>query len=136
MKRATGIGGIFFKTKNPERARDWYRDHLGLDTDQWGTCFEWKQTEDSGKKGFTQWTPASRDSKMFAEHQDFMINYRVSDLTKLVDVLKQEGVKVLDEIEEFEYGKFVHIEDPEGHRIQLWEPNDEEFDKIVDGRTK
>jgi len=136
MKRVTGIGGIFFKTKNPERTRDWYRTHLGLDTDKWGTCFEWKQAGDSGEKGFTQWTPASEDSGMFAQDQEFMVNYRVEDLTNLVKTLKEEGVKILDDIAEFEYGKFVHIEGPEGNRIQLWEPVDDAFDKIVEGRTK
>jgi predicted enzyme related to lactoylglutathione lyase len=137
MKRVTGIGGIFFKSKDPQQIKEWYKTHLGFDTDQWGTNFEWRQGADPTQKGFTQWSPFTETTEYFAPSQkDFMINYRVEDIEALVAVLKQEGVTVLDEIEVFEYGKFVHILDGEGNKIELWEPNDVEYDKIVEGRTK
>lgn len=137
MKRVTGLGGIFFKCKDPEKMRNWYQKHLGIDTDEYGTCFEWKQAEDTAKKGFTQWSLFSENTKYFEpSKREFMINYRVENLEKLVEILKQEGVEFTDEIERFEYGKFVHLLDIEGNKIELWEPNDIEFDKIVIGRTK
>jgi predicted enzyme related to lactoylglutathione lyase len=137
MKRVTGLGGIFFKCKDPEKMRNWYQKHLGIDTDEYGTCFEWKQAEDAAKKGFTQWSLFSENTKYFEpSKREFMINYRVENLEKLVEILKQEGVEFTDEIERFEYGKFVHLLDIEGNKIELWEPNDIEFDKIVIGRTK
>jgi len=137
MKRVTGIGGIFFKCKDPQKIKAWYKKHLGLQTDSYGTNFEWRQAEDHQQKGFTQWSPFKEDTKFFEPaKRDFMINYRVENLEQLVATLKKEGVTILDDIESFEYGKFVHIADIEGNKIQLWEPNDIEYDKIVDGRTK
>jgi len=137
MKRVTGIGGIFFKCKDPNKMKDWYRTHLGLDTDQYGTNFEWRQSADITKKGFTQWSPFAHTTKYFEPStKEFMINYRVENLEILVEQLKEEGVTIADKIETVEYGKFVHIIDIEGNKIELWEPNDAEYDKIVDGRTK
>ena len=137
MKRVTGIGGIFFKCKDPEKLKRWYNTHLGLDTDKYGTSFEWRQGSHKEKKGFTQWSPFAEKTKYFEPSvKEFMINYRVEDLVGLVEQLKLEGVKVVDEIEDTEYGKFVHIMDSEGNKIELWEPIDEEYDKIVKGRTK
>lgn len=137
MKRVTGIGGIFFKSKNPEKMRIWYKTHLGLDTDNYGTCFEWKQANHSNLKGFTQWSPFNEASSIFEpSQQEYMINYRVENLEQLVEVLKQEGIACIDEITYYDYGKFVHLLDVEGNKIELWEPNDVEFDKIVEGRTK
>lgn len=137
MKRVTGIGGIFFKCKNPEQIKAWYQKHLGLDTDAYGTNFEWRQSDAPEKKGFLQWSPCVEQTKHFEPgKKDFMINYRVENLEALVKALKEEGVTVLDEIETFEYGKFVHILDMEGNKIELWEPNDIAYDKIVEGRTK
>lgn len=136
MKRVTGIGGIFFKCKDPEKIKEWYKTHLGLNTDQYGTTFEWIQADDSSK-GFTQWSPFSETTKYFAPStKDFMINYRVENLEVLVEQLKSEGVTITDEIESFEYGKFVHILDVEGNKIELWEPHDIKYDKMVGGRTK
>jgi predicted enzyme related to lactoylglutathione lyase len=134
MKKVTGIGGIFFKCKNPDKMKDWYKSHLGLNTDQWGTNFEWRQAGDSTQKGFTQWSPFSEKSTHF--DQPFMINYRVENLEWLVGELTKAGVTVVDKIETVEYGKFVHILDLEGNKIELWEPNDREYDKIVEGRTR
>lgn len=137
MKRVTGIGGVFFKCKNPVKIKDWYKTHLGLETDAYGTSFEWRQADEPEKKGFTQWSPFSENSEYFEPSKStLMINYRVENLEDLVKVLKSEGVKVLDEIETFEYGKFVHILDPEGNKVELWEPKDLEYDKIVEARTK
>ena len=137
MKKVTGIGGIFFKCKNPDKIKEWYKAHLGLNTDEYGTNFEWRQGADSTKKGYTQWSPFSESTKYFdPSTKDFMINYRVENLAELVLELQKEGVTILDKIETFEYGKFVHILDIEGNKIELWEPNDVEYDKIVSGRTK
>ncbi len=134
MKRVTGIGGVFFKCKDPDATKQWYNAHLGLDTDTWGTNFEWRQGADPTRKGFTQWSPSSEKSTHF--DGPVMINYRVENLEALVEQLKKEGVIIIDEIETFEYGKFVHILDNENNKIELWEPNDIEYDKIVVGRTK
>lgn len=137
MKRVTGIGGIFFKCKNPEAIKDWYKTHLGFDTDQWGTNFEWRQADHPEEKGFTQWSPFADTTTYFEpSKKDFMINFRVENLEKLVALLKSEGVTVLDDIATFDYGKFVHILDPEGNKIELWEPKDITYDTIVVGRTK
>lgn len=137
MKKVTGIGGVFFKCKDPEKMKQWYRAHLGLNTDQYGTNFEWKQADDSMKKGFTQWSPFAEATKYFEPStKDFMINYRVENLEALVEELRNQGVIIVDKIESVEYGKFVHIMDPEGNKVELWEPNDLEYDKIVGGRTK
>jgi len=128
MKRVTGIGGIFFKCKDPEKIKAWYKKHLGLQTDSYGTNFEWRQTEDTTQKGFTQWSPFKEDTKYFEPaKRDFMVNYRVDNLEALVEQLKIEGVTIVDDIEDFEYGKFVHILDVEGNKIELWEPNDIEY---------
>lgn len=137
MKRVTGIGGVFFKCKDPNQVKDWYKTHLGFDTDQWGTSFEWRISEEPEKKGYTQWSPFKDTTEYFAPStKDFMMNYRVENLVTLVELLKAEGVTVLDEIAEYEYGKFVHILDLEGNKIELWEPIDEEYEKVAEGSTK
>lgn len=131
LKRVTSIGGIFFKCKDPKKTRAWYQEHLGLNTNPYGSVFEWRQAADSTQKGFTQWSPFSEKTKYFEPStKDFMINYRVADLEALVNVLKNEGVTICDTIETFSYGKFVHIMDLEDNKIELWEPNDLEYDKI------
>lgn len=136
-KRVTGIGGIFFKVKDPNATKSWYQKHLGLNTDNFGTAFEWKSSENADQKGFTQWSPMAADTDYFRpSEKDFMINYRVENLVELVAELKAEGVTVLDEIETFEYGKFVHILDSDGHSIELWEPIDEVYDQLTEGRMK
>ena len=135
-KRVTGIGGIFFKVKDPNATKTWYQKHLGLNTDKYGTAFEWRSSENPESKGFTQWSPMQDSTDYFLPSQkEFMINYRVEDLEGLVVELKAEGVQVLDEIQTFEYGKFVHILDPDGHSIELWEPIDEVYDDLTKGRT-
>jgi hypothetical protein len=131
LKRVTGIGGVFFKCKDPKKLRAWYAEHLGLTTNSYGAVFEWYQGGDSTKKGFTQWSPFKENTTYFApSDKDFMINYRVENMELLVDVLKKEGVTVLDTIESFDYGKFVHIMDIEGNKIELWQPNDVVYEKM------
>lgn len=131
MKKVTGIGGIFFKCKDPDKMKEWYQQHLGLATNQYGAVFEWHEGEDSTKKGFTNWSPFKETTKYFEPStKDFMINYRVENLEALVEELKKGGVTILDNIETYEYGKFVHILDAEGNKIELWEPNDIEYEKL------
>ena len=131
MKRVTSIGGIFFKCKDPKQMREWYKTHLGLNTNQYGAVFEWRQGSDSTKKGFTQWSPFGEKTKYFEPStKDFMINYRVENMQELVEQLKKEGVTIADTIQSVEYGKFVHIMDIEGNKIELWEPNDIEYEKL------
>lgn len=122
MKKVTGIGGVFFKCKDPKAITEWYQKHLGLDTNPYGATFEWYETPDSSKKAQTQWTPFGENSKYF--DKDFMINYRVENLEQLVEELKKEGVTIVDKIASFDYGKFVHILDAEGNKVELWEPID------------
>jgi predicted enzyme related to lactoylglutathione lyase len=131
MKKATGIGGIFFKCKDPKKVREWYQTHLGLNTNAYGAVFEWRQGGDTGKKGFTQWSLFSQKTKYFEPStKDFMINYRVENLEALLVQLRKDSVTILDKVETVEYGKFVHIMDVEGNKIELWEPNDLEFEKL------
>ena len=124
MKKVTGIGGIFFKCKDPDKIKEWYKTHLGFDIDQFGTRFEWQEGTDPTRKGSIQWSPFSETTNYFdPSTKDFMINYRVENLDKLVEKLKKEGVILVDTIETYEYGKFVHIMDIEGNKIELYEPN-------------
>ena len=123
MKKVTGIGGVFFKCKDTSAMNEWYKTHLGFDTSPYGTSFAWWEAEDSSKKGLTQWAPFAETSKYFEPSaKDFMINYRVENLEALVEELKKENVTIVDSIESYDYGKFVHILDLEGNKIQLWEP--------------
>lgn len=125
MKKVTGIGGIFFKCKDTGKMKDWYKTHLGLETNEYGANFDWFQADDPSKKGSTTWSPFAETTKYFEPStKDFMINYRVENLEALVEDLKKNGVTVLDNIENYDYGKFVHILDVEGNKVQLWEPND------------
>ena len=129
--KVTGIGGIFFKCKEPKKVREWYQAHLGLNTNQYGAVFEWHQGADSTQKGFTQWSPFKETTKYFEPSaKEFMINYRVQNLPALVADLKKDGVTVTDTIEAYDYGKFVHIMDIEGNKIELWEPNDVVYEKM------
>src|SRR5437867_3268406 len=120
LKRVTGIGGIFFKCKDPKQVREWYKTHLGLNTNQYGTVFEWRQATDSSKKGFSQWSPFAEKTKYFEPStREFMINYRVDNLEALVGELKKEGVTITDTMATYDYVKFIHIMDLEGNKIEL-----------------
>lgn len=123
MKRVTGIGGIFFKCQDPEKMKQWYQTHLGFDISPYGVKFECPQGEGSANKGATMWTPFPATTKYFEPSTaDFMINYKVEDLVALVAELKKESVTILDEIAVYDFGKFVHILDVEGNKVELWEP--------------
>lgn len=125
MKRVIGIGGVFFKSRDPKKITEWYKKHLGLETNPYGATFEWYETAQSTKKSQTQWTPFPENTNYFEpSERDFMINYRVENLEALVEELKKEGVTIVDKMESYSYGKFVHILDAEGNKIQLWEAID------------
>jgi predicted enzyme related to lactoylglutathione lyase len=131
VKKVTGIGGIFFKSKDPKKLRAWYKTHLGLNTNDYGAVFEWRQGIDTTKKGFTQWSPFNEKTKYFEPStKDFMINYRVENLEALVDQLRTDSVVIADKMETAEYGKFIHIVDLEGNKVELWESNDSEYEKL------
>jgi predicted enzyme related to lactoylglutathione lyase len=125
-KRVTGLGGFFFKTEDPKGLKNWYGKHLGLPVDDYGCTFWWKDKE--GKDCSTQWSTFPKDTKYFQpSEKQFMMNFRVENLVELLAVLTKEGVTVVGEIEEYEYGKFGWILDPEGNKIELWEPKGEAF---------
>ncbi len=131
FRKVTGIGGIFFKCENPKLMKEWYQKNLGIKTNQYGAVFEWRQGVDTLKKGFTQWSPFTHTTKYFEPStKDYMINYRVENIENLVNELKKDSVQVVDEIETYDYGKFVHILDIEGNKIELWEPNDSIYEKM------
>lgn len=134
MKRVTGLGGIFIKYEDPEKIRAWYSKHLGIQTDTYGTSFEWRKSDNPDEKGYSVWSTFKKDTTYFhPSEKDFMLNFRVENLEALLKILKEEGVTVLDEIEKHTYGKFAHILDPEGNKIELWEANDTEYEKILEG---
>ncbi|HVI43242.1 MAG TPA: VOC family protein [Chitinophaga sp.] len=125
MKKVTGIGGIFFKCQDPQKVKDWYQQHLGLNTNDYGVSFTFREDDDPEKQGILQWSPFPANTEYFSpSSKEFMINYRVENLTALVEELKKEGVTILDDIADYDYGKFVHIMDVEGNKIELWEPKD------------
>ena len=125
MKRVTGIGGIFFKCKNPEKTKAWYKKHLGLPVDQWGATFKWRDENEPEQVCHTAWSPFPADTRYFDPSEKyFMFNYRVENLELLLSVLEEEGVEIVGEIEEHDYGKFGWIMDPDGNKIELWEPVD------------
>jgi len=124
MKRVTGIGGVFFHAKDPVALRAWYKRHLGIDVQSWGgAAFDW--TDESGKPtgGTTAWCIGAADSKQFAPStSSFMVNYRVDDLAALLKALREEGCQVLDKTDDSDFGKFGWVMDPEGNKVELWQP--------------
>ena len=126
MKRVMGIGGIFFHAKDPVALRAWYMTHLGIDVQEWGgVAFRW--TDDAGKPsaGTTVWSISGADGDYFAPSKaPFMINYRVADLHGVLQALRKEGCNVLEKTDESEYGKFGWVMDPEGNKVELWQPPD------------
>jgi predicted enzyme related to lactoylglutathione lyase len=123
--KVTGIGGIFFFSDNPDQTRKWYGQHLGLNVNDYGSTFESRNVDKPDQINSLQWSPFKKGSEYFApSKKEFMINYQVQNIEGLVKKLKENGVTILDEIEPSEYGKFVHIMDPEGNKIELWEPSE------------
>lgn len=125
IPRVTGIGGIFFFSDNPKEAKEWYDKNLGIETNDYGATFESRDEKKPEKINALQWSPFKKGSEYFApSKKEFMINYRVQNIEGLVKKLRENGVTILDNIETFDYGKFVHIMDPEGNKIELWEPGE------------
>ena len=123
-KKVTGIGGIFFKCKDPQKMKEWYSKNLGFKTDEYGAMFMSRNIDKPDQKEYLQWSPFSDTTNYFEPSQkEFMINYCVENLEALLEELKKEGITIVDKVETYEYGKFVHIMDPEGNKIELWEPN-------------
>lgn len=125
MRRVTGIGGIFFHAKDPEALRAWYRRHLGIDVQDWGgTVFTWTDAEGRPAGGSTVWSigGAGADGCFAPGNASFMVNYRVDDVAALLQALRDEGCQVLDKTEDSEYGKFGWVIDPEGRKVELWQP--------------
>jgi predicted enzyme related to lactoylglutathione lyase len=124
MKRVTGIGGVFFKAKDAPALQAWYKQHLGIDVQAWGgAAFDWTDGEGKPVAGTTAWSIASAQSNQFAPSTaPFMVNYRVEDLHALVKALREEGCNVLEKIDDSEYGKFGWVIDPEGNKVELWQP--------------
>ena len=124
MQRVTGIGGIFFKARDPVSLRSWYQKHLGVDVQEWGgAAFPWADADGNPMPGTTVWNVTGEGSDYFAPSTSpFMVNYRVTDLHCLLALLREEGCNVLDKVEESEFGRFGWVLDPEGNKVELWEP--------------
>lgn len=119
----TGIGGIFLKTGNTEKTYQWYKDALGLNTDAYGKSFMWREHSNPDETGMTQFSLFKKESEYFGKpEQQAMVNFRVKNLELLLEELAKKGITPVKPMETFEYGKFCWIEDPEGNRIELWEP--------------
>lgn len=135
--KVTGIGGIFFFSDNPEKTKNWYAENLGLAVNEWGSNFETRNANRPEEINYLQWSPFKKDSDYFdPSKKEFMINYRVQNIEGLVEKLKENGVTIVDSIETYEYGKFVHIMDAEGNKIELWEPIDSVFTEMNLKTTK
>lgn len=134
--RVTGVGGIFFKCKDPDKTKQWYNENLGLVTNEYGSMFEFRLADKPEETGYLQWSPFSEKTNYFQpSKKEFMINYRVENIEELVEELKNSGVTITDTIESYDYGKFVHILDPENNKIELWEPVDSVFTQSYEGKT-
>lgn len=135
--KVTGIGGIFFFSDDPQEIKNWYEKNLGLEVNEWGSSFEFRNANNPEDINYLQWSPFKKGSKYLApSKKGFMINYRVQNIEGLVEKLKDNGVTILDDIEKYDYGKFVHIMDIEGNKIELWEPIDKVFTKMGLKTTK
>ncbi len=129
--RVVGIGGIFFFSDSPSKTREWYSKNLGLETTDYGATFETRNSNRPNEINYLQWSPFKTGNKYFAPStKDYMINYRVQNIEGLIRKLKKEGVQIVDTIEKVEYGKFIHIMDADGNKIELWEPVDSELTKL------
>lgn len=116
--------------------RAWYSQNLGLATNEYGALFEFREADKPEKKAYLQWSPMEEDTKYFEPSaKPFMVNFRVENIEALVEELRQAGVTICDEIETYDYGRFVHILDPENNKIELWEPVDEVFTQMNEEET-
>lgn len=123
--KVTGIGGVFFFSEDTEKLKNWYGKNLGFAVGEYGTTFASRNMECPEEVNYLQWSPFKKGSEYFApSKKEFMINYRVQNLEGLLSRLAENGVTILDDVETYDYGKFVHIMDPEGNKIELWEPVD------------
>lgn len=130
--KVTGVGGVFLKSENPEKTREWYKKHLGLASNNQGGSFVWRKFDDSEEYGFTVWHSFARDDDYFnPSDQEFMINYRVNNLDALVTKLESAGVKLVGDVEEYPFGKFAWIMDSDGQKVELWEPYDAEYFEML-----
>ena len=121
--KVTGIGGIFFFSDDPKETKEWYAKNLGLDVNEYGSSFESRNIHRPEEINTLQWSPFKKGSTYFApSKKEFMINYTVQNIEGLIDKLRESGVTIVDNIETYEYGKFVHIMDTQGNKIELWEP--------------
>jgi predicted enzyme related to lactoylglutathione lyase len=137
IPKVTGIGGIFFRSKNPEETREWYGKNLGLAINEYGSSFEFRNINRPEEINYLQWSPFEEGTGYFdPSEKEFMINYRVQNIEGLVRKLRENGVTLVDTIEEYEYGKFVHIMDNDGNKIELWEPIDSILTNIGGETTK
>lgn len=135
--KVTGIGGIFFRAADPQLVREWYGANLGLAIDDYGSPFEFRNANRPQERNYLRWSPFEDSTDYFDPSQkEFMINYRVQNIEGLVRKLRANGVTILDEVAAYEYGKFVHIMDPEGNKIELWEPVDSFFTEMGGATTK
>ena len=135
--KVTGIGGIFFRTKDPDKTKKWYGENLGLAITEYGSSFEFRNANRPDEINYLQWSPFDEKTDYFdPSKKEFMINYRVQNIEGLVRKLRENGVTIVDEIESYDYGKFVHIMDPEGNKIELWEPVDSVFTQMGGETTK
>jgi len=123
MQRVTGIGGVFFKADDPEKMYEWYQKHLGIKREQGYVAFHWRDDQNPDQKGLTAWSIFRKTSDYFdPSRATFMINYRVDDLDALLEAMRAEGVEIDPKREDYDYGRFAWITDPEGNKIELWEP--------------
>ncbi|MEE9349468.1 MAG: VOC family protein [Flavobacteriaceae bacterium] len=135
--KVTGIGGVFFRTKNPQNTKEWYAKNLGMTVNEYGSTFESRNVDNPDDINYLNWSPFDEKTNYFEpSKKEFMINYRVQFIEKLVENLRNNGVIIIDEIEEFSYGKFVHIMDTDGNKIELWEPVDKVFTDLKNASTK
>ncbi len=135
-KKVIGVGGIFYKSNDPKAMHKWYANNLGLVTNEYGSLFEFRNADKADEKNYLQWSPFKDDTDYFKpSEKEFMINFRVVNIEDLVDELRNNGVQIVGEIESFEYGKFAHIMDPEGNKIELWEAVDQVFTNLYEGKT-
>ncbi len=137
MPKVTGIGGIFFRSDNPKETSDWYGNNLGLAIDEYGSAFEFRNANRPDEINYLRWSPFDKETDYFEpSKKEFMINYRVQNIEGMVRNLREKDVIIVDEIVAYEYGKFVHIMDSEGNKIELWEPVDSVFTQMGGKTTK